>query len=311
MFYVAVVIIAMGNTVTGGATATVAIARWFHRRRGRALGLMTLGGGTSGVMAIVFAWLISEFGWRDALIIVGVVQIGVCTPLALSIRNKPEDMGLPVDGFVSDDVEVRAEAAVAAVAARAEGLTSREALRSSLFWRVAAVFALANFASIAVIVHQVPFLTESVGLSDGLAAASITAMTAISLVGRLGFGTAADYIPKRVMAAVGLLALAAGVALFSTVHAAWQLAYVLPLFGIGFGGIIPVRSSLQAEYFGLKAFGAIQGMALTVMTLGAFGGPILAGWLYDVSGSYRLAFLLVALGPLIAAPIILSAKPRA
>jgi hypothetical protein len=70
-----------------------------------------------------------------------------------------------------------------------------------------------------------------------------------------------------------------------------------------------VRSSLQADYFGLKEFGAIQGMALTVMTLGAYVGPIHAGWMYDVSGSYRLAFVLLALGPLLAAPLILSAKP--
>ena len=84
---------------------------------------------------------------------------------------------------------------------------------------------------------------------------------------------------------------------------------MLPIFGIGFGGIIPVRSTLQAEYFGLRAFGAIQGLTLTISTVGAFAGPILAGYLYDVTGDYRLAFLLLALGPLVAIPLILTARP--
>jgi len=309
-FYVAVTVIAMGNTLTGGATATVAIAHWFHRKRGRALGLMTLGGGMSGSMAIIFAVLISNFGWREALVIVGIAQLVVCTPLALSIRNKPEDMGLPVDGFGSASGEEASMLASSAATSMSEGYTSKEALKSSLFWRIAITFALANLASIAIIVHQVPFLTESVGLSEGFAAATVTIMTGISLIGRLGFGSAADFIPKRAAAAVALVLLSLSLVLFATVHHAWQLVYVLPLFGLGFGGIIPVRSSLQAEYFGLKAFGAIQGMALTVITLGAFFGPILAGWMYDVTGSYRTAFALLALGPLLAAPLILSAKPR-
>jgi sugar phosphate permease len=308
-FYGAVVVIAIGNSATGGATATVTVANWFRRQRGRALGFMTLGGGVSGLMAIVFAWLISAFGWRDALLIAGLGQLVVCFPLALSIRNRPQDMGLPIDGVEADDLPVaeRAEAAVEA----GQGWTSKEAVRSLLFWRVALVYAFSNFATTAIIVHQVPFLTESVGVSEAFAATTLTVMTGLSIIGRLGFGSAADVLPKRLVTAVALAAIALGVALFATVTASWQLIYVLPLFGIGFGGIIPVRSTLQAEYFGLRAFGAIQGLTLTISTIGAFAGPILAGWMYDVSGSYRLAFVLLALGPLLAIPLILTARPQA
>ncbi len=306
-FYGAVIVIAIGGSLTGGAISTVAIAHWFRRRRGRALGLMTFGGGVSGVTAVGLAWLIASFGWRDALVIIAVVQVVVCTPLAFSLRNRPEDMGLTADGLPAETHP--GAGAEPGKPAASEGLTSREALRSLLFWRVALVLALSNFATTSIIVHQVPFLTESVGTSDGVAAASVTAMTATSLLGRLGLGTAADYMPKRLVLAAALLAVAASLALFATVQHAWQLVYVLPLFAIGFGGIIPVRSSIQAEYFGLRAFGAIQGLALTVATIGAFAGPILVGWLYDVTDSYRLAFLLVALGPLAGIPLILGARP--
>ena len=307
-FYGAVIIIAIGGSATGGPVSTVTIAHWFERRRSRAFGLLTFGGGLSGVTAIVLAWLISEFGWREALVVIGVTQLVICTPLALSIRNRPADMGLSVDGTpptLSEAGEERLEHPPASL-----GLTSREAIKSSVFWRVALVFALSNFATTAIIVHQVPFLTESVGASEAFAAATVTAMTFMSLVGRLAFGSIADFLPKRFVVAAALLAISASLALFATVHETWQLIYVLPLFALGFGGIIPVRSSLQAEYFGLRAFGAIQGMSLTVATIGAFAGPVLAGWLYDLTDSYRLAFVLLAIGPLLAVPLILSAQPE-
>ena len=97
-FYGAVIVIAIGMSATGGPVAMVAIAHWFRRRRGRALAVMTVGAGASGVMVLVLAALISAVGWRDALVIMAVVQLVVCVPLALSIRNRPEDMGLQADG---------------------------------------------------------------------------------------------------------------------------------------------------------------------------------------------------------------------
>jgi MFS family permease len=109
--------------------------------------------------------------------------------------------------------------------------------------------------------------------------------------------------------AATMLCVAASLALLATVHEPWQLVYVLPLFGFGFGGGIPVRSTLQAEYFGMRAFGAIQGLMLTIGTVGGFVGPVLAGWLYDTTDSYRLAFVLLALGPIAAIPLLIAAKP--
>lgn len=305
-FYAAVVIIAIGNSCTGGATATVAIANWFQRQRGRALGFMTLGGGASGSMAIVFGALIAEFGWRNALLIAGVAQLIICAPIALTIRNRPSDIGLFPDGDAAPRVSATG---VMPVNPDREGFTSKEALRSTLFWRVAAVYALGNFATTSIVVHQVPFLTESVGVSDTFAAAMLTVSIALSLIGRLGFGNIADVLPKTLVSGVALGMISISLVMFATLHEPWQLIYTLPVFGIGFGGIIPVRSSLQAEFFGLKAFGAIQGLTLTVSTVGAFAGPILAGWLYDVSESYRLAFLLLAIGPAIAIPLIITARP--
>ena len=307
-FYVAIFVVAVGMSATGGANAATIIAKWFRRYRGRALGLMTFGGGLGGLAAIVFAKLIDEFGWRDALVAVGVIQLVVCVPLALSMRDRPEDLGLRVDG--EEEGTQASSGGRAAVPMSRFELTGAEALRSTLFWKVALTFALSNFATTAIIVHQIPFLVEQVGATKAFAAASVTIMTAISLAGRLGFGTAADRYSKAWLTAVALVCTGSGLALFSTVHETWQLIYVLPFFGIGFGAAVPLRAAIQAEYFGLKAFGAIQGMLFTASTAGAFCGPLLAGFLYDSTSDYRPAFLMLAVGPLIGLPLILSTKSK-
>jgi sugar phosphate permease len=307
-FYGAVIVIAIGMSATGGPVGMVAIAHWFHKRRGRALAVMTVGAGASGVMVLVLAALISAVGWRDALVIMAVVQLVVCVPLALSVRNRPEDMGLQADGEPFQRLE---NGESPAPAAAHEGLTVREALRTPAFWKMAIAAGLTNLGVIAIVVHQIPFLTSSVGLSEGLAAASVTAMTLLSLLGRLGFGYLADAMDKRHVTAACYAITALSLLLYASVYEGWQVLYVLPVFALGFGGSIPVRPAFQAEYFGLKAFGAIQGLAFTIATLGGLLGPVFAGWMYDVTESYRLAFVILSAGSLLAVPLVLTVGKQA
>ncbi len=308
-FYGAIVVIAIGMSATGGPVGMVAIAHWFRRQRGKALALMTVGAGASGVMVLVLTELIAALGWRDTLLLVAAAQIAICLPLAMSVRNRPEDLGLFPDGDEAVGVAAT-ERRSAQQLEFTEGMTVREAVRSSGFWKFALAMGLSNLGVMAVVVHQIPFFTSSAGLSDRLAAASVTAMTLLSLVGRLSFGMMADALDKRVVlaAAFGLTGLS--LLLFSTVYEGWQVLYVLPVFALGFGGSIPVRPALQAEYFGMKAFGAIQGLIFTIATLGGLFGPVFAGWMYDQTESYRLAFVILSAGSLLAAPLVLTV-PRA
>ncbi|HEV8575113.1 MAG TPA: MFS transporter, partial [Dehalococcoidia bacterium] len=303
-FYGAVIVIAIGMSATGGPVGMVAIAHWFRRRRGRALAAMTVGAGTSGVMVLVLAGLISSVGWRDALVIMAIVQLAVCVPLALSIRNRPEEMGLQADGEPFEP----AHEGQTPVAPPAEGMTVREALRTATFWKMSIAGGLTNLGVIAIVVHQIPFFTSSVGLSEGLAAASVTAMTLLSLLGRLGFGYLADTMDKRHVTAACYAITASSLLLYATVYSGWQAFYVLPVFALGFGGSIPVRPAFQAEIFGLKAFGAIQGLAFTIATLGGLLGPVFAGWMYDMTESYRLAFVVLSAGSFVAVPLVLSVR---
>lgn len=305
-FYGSVVVIAIGMSASVGPVGMVAVAHWFRRRRGRALAVMAMGAGSSGVMVVILAGLVSAFGWRDALLIIAVVQLVVCVPLALSVRNRPEDLGLLPDGDV-DDGPPQEEVAAPGLA-ELEGTTVRQALRSSAFWRMALAVGLGNLGAVAIIVHQVPFFTGSVGLSQGAAAASVTAMLMVSIGGRFGFGYMSDLVDKRFVMAAAYALLALAVLLFATVYEPWQILLALPLFGLGWGGVIPTRPSLQAEVFGLRAFGAIQGLVFTVGTIGGLIGPVFAGFMYDQTESYRLSFVILAAFGFLAAPLILTLR---
>lgn len=304
-FYGSVVVIAIGISAAAGPVGIVAVAHWFRRRRGRALAFLAMGAGSSGIMVVVLAWLISAFEWRNALLIIAALQLAVCVPLALSIRNRPEEMGLHPDGDVEDGPRLE-DAALTPGVAEPEGCTVRQALRSPAFWRLALAVALGNLGAMAIIVHQIPFLTGSVGLSEAAAAASVTGMTLVSVGGRFGFGYASDLIDKRLVMAGAYALLALAVLLFAAVYHPWQVFLVLTLFGLGWGGIIPVRPALQAEVFGLRAFGAIQGLVFTIATLGAFIGPVFAGWMYDQTESYRLAFVVLAAAAFLAVPMLVT-----
>lgn len=189
-----------------------------------------------------------------------------------------------------------------------EGLTVKEALRTPAFWKMSIAGGLTNLGVIAIVVHQIPFFTSSVGLSEGLAAASVTAMTLLSLLGRLGFAYLADTMDKRHVTAVCFAIVALSLLMYATIYEGWQVLYVLPVFALGFGGSIPVRPAFQAEYFGLKAFGAIQGLTFTIGTLGGLLGPVFAGWMYDMTESYRLAFVALSVGSFLAVPLVLSVR---
>jgi sugar phosphate permease len=319
--YAVAALIAIGMSATAGIVAMVAVTYWFDKKRGRALALMTVGGGSSGVMVVVLAALIAAFDWRTALLIMGLVQWGICIPLALVVRNRPQDMGLLPDGEPSLSAErqvaaderetpvVVSESAVGWVAARQdEGLTISRALRTSSFWLVAFAMSLIGFGSVAVIAHQVAFLEEEVGFSSLVASSVQMGVPIVSLAGRLGFGWLADYVDKRKVLAVAYLFIGIGVLLLATVQSAWQVPLYLIIFAPGWGGSISVRPAFQADYFGLRAFGSIQGLMFFIGSAGSFTGPVFAGAIYDVTDSYRLAFLIVGLAVLVACPTVLAAS---
>jgi MFS family permease len=311
--YAGMTIAAVGMSVAGPVVCMVAIAHWFVKKRGRALALMSCGVGTSGVMVVILAVLISLFGWRSALLIMGITQIAVCIPLALTVRHRPQDVGLLPDGESYASGQSLAGPATASLknenvtGARVEdeGLTMGQALGTRPFWLLTSALTLGSLGSMAIIGHMVAGLEESAGFSRGVASAVAMGVPFGSLVGRLSFGWAADYVPKRWLVAVAYALQGAGILIFASIASPWQAILFMVVFALGWGGALPVLPALQAEYFGLRAFGGIQGLTWAVATLGGFAGPIFAGVVHDMVDSYRPAFLLMTLTTMAGVPAIL------
>jgi len=152
-----------------------------------------------------------------------------------------------------------------------------------------------------------PFLA-SVEMSRGVASFLAASVAVISVVGLLGFGWLGDRLEERCLLAVALLLQALGLLFLAYTQAVGFAIVFLTLFGPGVGGAIILRLAMQGDYFGRKAFGSIQGMMLAIYLVGHVLSPVLAGWVFDMQGSYRLAWIVLAIATAAAIPVALSAK---
>jgi len=315
-FYISVSVVAVGLSLAGPPVCAVAIAHWFVKRRGLALGIIFAGAGASGVMVLVLTLLISLLGWRTGEMIVGIGQLAACIPLALTVRHRPQEMGLLPDGEPPAPGEALTSPPPEAVGGEGggggmgqeEGFSMGQALRTRSFWLLAAALVLTYVGGLAVIIHVIPYLDESGGFTEEGAAMIAMGVPFGSLVGGLIFGWLADHLSKRWLLAVSWTLQGLGILIFAAVHSPWQAAVFLVVFGPALGGAFTLLPALLPEYFGLRAFGTIQGLLMTAATLGGFVGPILAGGVYDVTDSYRPAFLIMGLATLAAVPAVLMTR---
>jgi len=317
-FYASFVVVATGLTFGTFIVINAAVANWFVRKRSRALTLMYVGFGVSGVLVPALAWSISQFGWRETTIYVGIFLWLVGIPLSLVMRHKPEQYGYLPDGEAREEIEEPTNIASlqSSGGAGAQGpgssavdFTAREAIRSRPFWLLSIAYFFQHVATSAVMVHIVPYL-ESVKVPTAVAATAVTGMTLGSLIGRVGFGLFGDFSNKRYLITLGFFLQAVGVLIFAYIEEdkVWLLIPFLIIYGAGFGGPIPLRPALLADYFGMKSFGTIFGWVALISMLGGVASPVIAGWIFDVTESYRLAWLIFALTTVPAIPLMLLAK---
>lgn len=291
--------------------AWTVIAKWFRRRLSTALAILSVGAGFGGLIcAPLAAVMIENFGWRTAFVVMGIMIWCIAIPLAFVIRERPEQMGLQPDGD-------QAEAAGTTGKKRnnnnglAEGepdYTLREALKSSTFWFMALAFFFQGMAHSTVTVHTIPALTD-VGIPIERAAFSIGLLTLVSIIGRLAFGTLGDHVNKRYLFMCSYMLMGSGLLVMMAANTMSMVWLFIFLFGIGFGGNIPLMPAIRAEYFGRAALGKIQGFMNPVLMIAGATGPVFAGYVYDVTGSYRLAFMVIGMVTFLAAVAIFFARP--
>jgi sugar phosphate permease len=287
-----------------------AVVNWFIRKRGRAVGILMAGAGAGGIMVPLINSSIDFTGWRTTAIIMGVATWVLLIPITRVVRHKPEQYGYLPDG--DQPGEEAPEIATEQSEEAGHEFSVKEALRTRSFWLLSVSYATALTALLAVTLHIIPYLTsDDVGLSDGTAALMVTLMTISSIAGRLGFGWLGDYFPKRYVIAVCFTLQAVAVLFFAYCGSLWMAILFVCIFGPAYGGSIPLRAVIQADYFGRKAFGAIFGIVMAIGTLLGMASPVFAGAMVDATGSYRIAWIVLALVVAVSIPMILLARPPA
>jgi sugar phosphate permease len=295
---------------------SVMISNWFVEKRGRAMGIANTGEGLGALLLTpLAALLIARFGWRSAYVVLGAGLLVVLIPVVLSLRGRPQDVGLLPDGLAAGEgdppampaLEGESAAAVAPAASPIADpdLTLAAALRSSTFWITCIAWFIVLMPVAAVTLHQVPLMTD-LGLSIERASLIAALAAGMSIVGRAGFGLLSERYPIRVVFALCYVALGAGVALL---WAATQLGpatlwlYVV-VFGVAIGGAFALAPLFVAAIFGVRALGEIFGVLAIAATLGGAIGPWLAGVLFDRTGSYEVVLPLAVGATLVAAVMI-------
>ena len=262
------------------------VARWFTRGRGLMSGLVKTGAGIGQLIVPLFAaFFILRHGWRDATMVVGLVALIVMVIAAQVVRRDPKSLGLRPWG--DDQKEVANDVTQEA------GLDLKQAVRTRQFWLISMAKLADWYCLFTIIIHVVPHGIDQ-GLEPATAAIVLSVIGGCSILGRLVLGAGFDYLgtKRSLLIAFALLFLSV-VFLQLLSDPRWLFAFAF-VYGIGHGGFFAIASPSVAEYFGTRSHGVIFGIVMFTGSIGGTLGPWLSGWLYDSTGTYDIAFLLVS-----------------
>ena len=282
-----VILLGIGLGASTWLAASTVIANWFPDRRGMALGIVTGGMEAGGmVMTFIVGSVIAAHGWRAGYFIVAIPGLLIVAPLLLIfVRTRPA-------GAASQSAIQQADAAA--------GYEVREALRMRAFWMLVIAQLSYGLAIGGTFHHLVAFL-EGLRYSLHSATLVVSIVLGMAAVGKAAMGALGDRIGGKNALAIGFVMIAAGVFILLNAGRAAMLALWLIVIGIAGAAPVALVPMVTAETFGLKRFGTLFGWLGTVVTVGLFIGPLLVGWLTDVTGSYTTPFELCAIIALLGA----------
>jgi len=270
------------------------MSRWFKRRRATAISINSAALSLGGLIMVPFSmYLLQATSWRVAWIGLGIIVL-TSLPLAyFFIRERPSDMGLNPDGDPSSSKD-GANPRRRELKGPLEVETWRESFKSAPIWQMAGSYFVCGTTTFVLSVHFIPFAIEDRGISGTTAATIFGYMMGLNIIGALGAGLLADKIggTKNWLALVYFMRGIAYIVLL-TVDSVAGLWIFASIAGFSWVATLPLTSSLTADVYGLKAMGTISGITFMFHQFGGFGSVLLAGLLFDITGSYVLPFAIV------------------
>lgn len=267
---------------------------WFDAHRSLAVALVSAGVGVAPMTVSPFArWLIDAYGWRAAMLAIGIAAWVLLLPATLLVRRAPAvAAAAPADDAGGQD----RRAAIFA------------ALRSPQFIVLGLTFFACCMAHSGPIFHMVTY-AMTCGIAP-MAAVSIYSVEGLAgLGGRLVYGLLADRLGVKPVLIAGLTIQALVIAAYLFASRLDQFYALAVIFGGTYGGVMPLYAVLAHEYFGPRILGTVFGAAIMLSSLGMAAGPLVGGWIYDINDSYAWLFVASAMVGLGAAAIALAFPP--
>ena len=261
-------------------------ARWFLRRQGMMTGIIKVGTGSGQlVMPLLAGALIMAYGWRAAFVGFGIVVAVVLIGAGQFLRRDPGVKGNVLDGAGAH--------ARMAEGAREDGLSLREAVRTPQFWLFCIITFLVMNCLLTILMHVVPHASD-IGLDPIKAAGVVSTVGGVSMLGRLLTGFLIDRIGTRKSMTICFILLIAAFLWLQVAHNAWMLYLFAAVYGVAHGSFFTLISPTVARLFGISSHGVLVGIILFSGNFGGAIGPVLAGYVFDLTNSYQLVFLLLA-----------------
>ena len=262
------------------------VARWFKKRRGMMTGIVKVGTGSGQLLLPMIATgLIAVFGWRTSCLIIGAVSLVALVALAQLMRRDPQGVGLMSDNVSGERGDTAGES-------EERKVTLGEAFRTRQFWTLCIAEFAIFFCLLTIVVHIVPHARD-LGLPPATAAGVLSTIGGVSMLARIVMGTANDRIGGKRSLIICFIVLFGGLLWLQVANKAWMLFLFAVVNGLAHGGFFTVMSPTVAELFGTDSHGLLFGIVLFFGTMGGAVGPLMAGSTFDVTGNYRMVFLVL------------------
>ncbi len=300
----AYVLLGVGAAASAMTPCYYVIGNWFVERRALAMTVAVTGIEVGGMaMTLVCAYLVSTVGWRMAYVAMAApVFVLVVPAMVLLVRSRPDTAQRTAAGAHG------AHGVHGASGDDQSGLDVATALRERSFWIIALSYLTYAFGATALVVHTVPYLI-GLGLTAQRAALVLSIVLGLNIVGKPAFGAAADRFGIRLVYGLNLFAVGCGILLLLGARQPSILVAFTLVYGLSVGAPIGLMPAILADSVGLRRFGSLSGLLVTLGVIGSAAGPITAGVVFDRTASYAGIFELFAVALLFASLLPMACVP--
>ncbi len=282
VFYLSSIIIAIGMSIGSHNAITASIMHWFDKKRGFAYSFSATGRALGYIGIVPITLLLTNYGWRDTSLYASYFFFIVSLPASFVIKPNPELENKSLIKPKSEKKIINNEYGIV------------DALKTPAFWFLAFAQLIYSFGNQMNLVHQQPAL-KSIGYSLSSVALIVTIFGGIQVFGRLGSGWIGDRIGRSFLLMISFLLMGVGWIglLFATPDAIFFISLYLLFYTAGQSAHTATDQTVVADFFGITRFATIKGSMQLIALLGGITGPIMAGRIYDVYGSYDIAFIIL------------------